>query len=311
MVLNAFITDSAYDSVYITIIRSTFWCWCYFISYCLFNRSFIDDKRYDKYTILVTLIFVTVFVITHSFNTRSTLDNEGDNVIFYSLMLLPWITLMNNKYKKVALLALVSFCVISSLKRSSLVILVISLLLIIYYDFFYKTRINKSTILLIILAVISIYTVYHFASDRFDVISERMAAIEEDGGSGRDLIFEDVYNRFNDKGIQDQILGSGFDAVRVQSKYSIALSAHNDFLEVIYDFGIMGFIFYILVHLSLIKWTFVLYKKNNRLFLSVLISYLCFLFMSLVSHLVLYPTYFGFLTSFWAYAFCKYRQVIS
>lgn len=308
IIINAFITDSAYDNTYITVIRSTFWCWCYFLSYCLFNKKVLEIAKYDQYTIFLTFIFIIVFIFVHSFNTRSTLENEGDNVIFYSLMLLPWIALMSNKYKKIALFALISFCVISSLKRSSLVILVISLVLIIYFDFFYKTRLTKSTIFLILLSVISLFTVYHFASERFDIISERMAAIEEDGGSGRDLIFEDVYNRYNNKELQERVFGSGFDAVRRESKYSVAVSAHNDFLEVLYDFGILGFILYILIHLSLIKWVFVLYKTNNILLPSVLISYFCFLLMSLVSHLVLYPTYFGILTSFWAYAYCKYRQ---
>ena len=85
------------------------------------------------------------------------------------------------------------------------------------------------------------------------------------------------------------------------------MSAHNDFLEVMYDFGLVGLLFYVLIHLSLIKWTIRLFRNGSPFAFPVLISYVCFFVMSMVSHLILYPTYFGLLTAFWAYAECKDR----
>ena len=100
----------------------------------------------------------------------------------------------------------------------------------------------------------------------------------------------------------------GFDTVKGKD-ITMALSAHNDFLEVLYDFGAIGFIFYVLIHLSLIKWTLRLFRARSELAFPVLISYVCFIVMSMVSHLILYPTYFGLLTAFWAYAECKDNEL--
>lgn len=78
-------------------------------------------------------------------------------------------------------------------------------------------------------------------------------------------------------------------------------SAHNDFLEVLYDYGIIGFIMFIYLHVRVAKTTYKLHKHRSSYFIPYMVSFIIFVVMSIVSHLIIYPTYFCCLVAFWAY----------
>lgn len=88
-------------------------------------------------------------------------------------------------------------------------------------------------------------------------------------------------------------------AIIVNRGHNIDLSAHNDFLEVLFVTELIGLILYLLLHIYLIKRLFFLKRNKSELFLPYLASYITMFIMSMVSHLILYPTYFTFLATFW------------
>ena len=183
-----------------------------------------------------------------------------------------------------------------------------SVLVILYFrDFLYKNNNLKQWILGIVVIISCILVYQNFSSSLSDV-SQRFEMIEDDGGNGREMIYKDVIERYASSDIVSQLFGKGYNSVTGTDK-TRALSAHNDFLEVLYDYGAIGFVFYLLIHLSLIKWAILLFRRKSPMAFPVLVSYVCFIVMSMVSHLIIYPTYFGLLTSFWAFAECKDRQI--
>ena len=305
VIFNAIVTESAYDNKLITLVRSTYWIWVYFLSFVFFYNKKLCSKEYQRIIVLISILMMSVFYISHKFHVVMIEKEVRDNIIFYSLMLLPWISIIHNKKFKWIIIVLLSLCTLLSIKRSSAIIMMCSVIIIYYSDFLRNKKIKLSTIFAGFIVVICLVGISYFASDKVDVVVQRFELIEEAGGSGRDGIYEDVYNRYLSSSIVKQILGHGFDGVRRDSSYIIPVSAHNDFLEVLYDFGVIGFLLYVLIHFSLIKWSIQLFRARSRLAFPVLISYVCFLVMSIVSHLVLYPTYFGLLVAFWAYAECK------
>ena len=309
IVLNALFTESAYGHTYITIIRSTFWVWIYFLSFVLFVRSCPSTNNYDKWTTIVSVVSMMLFYFSHQFRLTEIGEENGDNVIFYCLMLLPWISMMKSIKYKWAIIVLLILCTLLSLKRSSIIILGTSVAVIYFSDFIYRKRIRASNIVIGTMIVVCIIGVLNMASNKTEIVTRRFESIESDGGNGRDAIFEDVVLRYSSGSIEQKILGRGFDGVRRDSSFFIPVSAHNDFLEVLYDFGAIGFVCYLLIHLSLITWTIRLFRRRSPISFPVLVSYVCFIVMSMVSHLILYPTYFGLLVSFWAYAECRDRQI--
>ena len=93
------------------------------------------------------------------------------------------------------------------------------------------------------------------------------------------------------------VIGHGHFGVRQDSWLEI--SAHNDFLEVIYDYGLVIFIFYLCLWGYVIRRAYYLYKTKSEMFLPYAASFSIFLVMSMVSHLILYTTYFNYLVMFW------------
>lgn len=306
IIICAFIHPSVEGSKLMTFLKSTYWCWVYFIAYTIFSYKSIDEKHVDNVILITTVIFALSFNYSH-ISRVVEFDMAGDNAVFYPLLMIPWISCMSNTAKRWVMVAIVALCVITALKRSGIIILFISVILLYYSNFMHKKQIRPKTVLAAMLVLVGIFAVFHYKADSISDVSQRFAMISEDGGSGRNVIYEDVINRYKSADLSQQIWGQGFDSVRGEDT-TMSLSAHNDFLEVMYDFGIVGLLCYVLIHLSLIKWIIRLFRGGSQLSFPILISYFCFFFMSMVSHLILYPTYFGLLTAFWAYAGCKDRS---
>ena len=127
---------------------------------------------------------------------------------------------------------------------------------------------------------------------------ERVENLEEDEGSGRLERYKDVLRLLRDEDNRGKIvLGHGYRTV--EDSLGESSSAHNDFLEVLYDYGIIGLLLFVLFHLALIKRVLYLRKIESEFMEGYAVSYAIFFIMSMVSHLIIYPTYFIFLTSYW------------
>lgn len=316
IIVNSLLTTSAYGSFFTTLLRSTYWisvyavAWTIFKSMSLLSRDSWTNRKRDRKVFYITCLFCLFFLFSY-FSSAAYVEDEclGDNRVFYSLMLLPWVSTVQSKGLKWCSLFMIFIVVIISLKRSAFIIILLVLFLNFIYDFLYRKKFSIQKFLVCSLLLCSSYIVYVSLYDRFDSMITRMEMIEEDGGNGRDYIYQNVLDRYLSGGIASKCFGFGFDMVRHNDKSFHPVSAHNDFLEVLYDFGAIGFIFYIFLHFSLIKWGFLLFRARSRLAFPVLISYVCFFVMSMVSHLILYPTFFGILVSFWAYAECEDREL--
>ncbi|MCF2658965.1 O-antigen ligase family protein [Parabacteroides distasonis] len=307
IIFSALIHPSIEGNKIMTLLKSSYWCWVYMVAYSLFTYKNSNDKRRDLVIIIATVLFSISFNYSHVYRAFN-FELIGDNAVFFPLMMLPWIACMSNTTKRWMMVAIIAICAITALKRSGIIIISVSTTVLFYGDFIYRKRLNVKKILAALLVVTGIFLIFRYKADSITDVNQRFDMLQEDGGNGRDLIYEDVIDRYSKSDFISKTFGRGFDTVKGKDT-NMALSAHNDFLEVLYDFGAIGFVFYILIHFSLIKWTFRLFRACSQLAFPVLISYACFIVMSLVSHLILYPTYFGLLVSFWAYAESKDREL--
>ena len=141
-------------------------------------------------------------------------------------------------------------------------------------------------------------------------ITERFNNIEDDAGSGRLRIYERVIDLQKKSSNHEWIFGHGHYGVL---KNSIPqMSAHNEFLEVLYDYGIIISILYLFLWIYVIKRLIRLKKEKSPFYYSYFSGFAIFFVMSMVSHLLLYATYFIFLTIYWgAIEGIKYKQIAS
>lgn len=281
-----------------------YWPICFLVFY-LFVRS--DSKNFDRIThwyIFYFIIGFIVFVIVSITKTSLNLDNSlaSTNNIFYPLLVLPWVLVQKRISVRNVLILLLLFAVTLSAKRSAMLVVFLILLPYLYYAFLKNPKISAKTrffaplILLIICSFIFIKI-----NNAFDgYIWKRFESIEEDKGSGRLDIYANVYDMQMNSSIEEWIVGHGHQGVlRNYNGPWGEFSAHNDFQEVLYDYGIIVFILYLCLYFILFRKLYLLYRQKSEYFISYFGGIIIFLNMSAMSHLILYPTYFIFLTSFW------------
>lgn len=280
------------------------WALC-FLSFYLFVRS--NNERFfciANWYIAYFCIGFIVFLFVSITRTALMLDNSlaGTNNIFYPLLILPWILVQRKRFLKNVLILLLLFAVIISTKRSAMLIVFLTLIPYLYYGFIKNKQIPLRTRILSPIVLLFLFVlVFVKINDSVDgYIWKRFESIEEDKGSGRLDIYANVYNMQNSSDIGEWIFGHGHQGVlRNYNGPWGEFSAHNDFQEVLYDYGIVMLLLYFYLYIVLFKRLCYLYKIKSDFFVSYCASFLLFVIMSTMSHLILYSTYFIFLTSYW------------
>lgn len=292
---------------YLTVLHAFYWVSIFFL---FFKGGFsIQENRISNNIITIFIIIFVSYLINRILFPSGDIS-IGYNSCFYPLMMLPWLTLIKKPVWKWICLILLGAAVLLSVKRSCTIIYTLSIV-VIYYNDFLKGK--KGGITHFFIGIIILFTGYFMInnSTRFTVIKDRFSSIEEDGGSGRDRVFEDVIFRFNNFEIKDQIFGRGYNMVIAEDTETfVPISAHNDFLEVLYDYGYIGVTIFVLIHLSIILLGIKRYRRKSSDSIAIIVSYICFITMSMVSHLMIYPTYIAFLASFWGYiTYKEYKRI--
>ena len=251
------------------------------------SRSNFLKKEYILIAIVGTGYYLT---------TRIGADHQT-NTVYFCLLTLPWLMYGSDKRMILVLTFIFSAFALLSMKRSTM----LSMVMMWAFYFLYGMKSKRSKIYTIIISVVLIGGLY-VAYDKIDdmsggVLTERVNKEETDEGKGREAIWALTINMIQSSSPTRLVIGHGHFGVRQDSWLEI--SAHNDFLEVIYDYGLVIFIFYLCLWGYVIRRAYYLYKTKSEMFLPYAASFSIFLVMSMVSHLILYTTYFNYLVMFW------------
>ncbi|WP_268254230.1 O-antigen ligase family protein [Clostridium cadaveris] len=222
--------------------------------------------------------------------------------------MLPFIYSLDNLILKSIGIICILFSVLISMKRTAFIATIISLLIYVFMekrkkDSKYSSKIRKIPIILAVL--IMFFIVYNYTLDLGFNVFSRVASIKSDGGSNRFIIFRLVNISILKNNIFETLWGNGYNAVALMTG---GLSAHNDFLEIFYDFGIVGFIFYIFMYFILIRYAVTFKRKNYKYSAAFSSSIYILLCVSLSSHLIFIPTYIAFLGLFWGLCIYDYEN---
>lgn len=278
-----------------------FWESMYLLFYVLSYNSddFITEGKnlFKVMVIPITILMLASNVLRGGMSYELT--KAANNMVFYLLTLSPWLLLSKEQFFRLGSILFVMAMTVISLKRSAMTIAVISVGIVIYLEYVKgKGNAFRSFIVGMVAVLFAVCLVYFANNLSGGVAKERMDNIEEDGGSGRLNRYEDVIRLLMDEDETGKLVfGHGYRTI--ENSLGEHKSAHNDFLEVVYDYGFIGLVFLVMIHIALIKRVFYLRRTESRYYEGYLISYVIFFVMCLVSHLVIYPTYFIFLTSYW------------
>ncbi|UYW74431.1 O-antigen ligase family protein [Pseudocitrobacter faecalis] len=152
---------------------------------------------------------------------------------------------IKNKVIKVIFLFIFAFLIYRSETRLALVVF---LMIIGFYSFRHITLYFRRAVALSVICVFSLsYLVYSFIIKYSDIFSMRYGAGEDKSYEARTLIQSHVLDDWQNSSFVQYIFGHGAEAARnmLIDIYGFDIMPHNDFLKLLYDFGILGFIVFI------------------------------------------------------------------
>ncbi|KAA6467042.1 O-antigen ligase domain-containing protein [Bacillus cereus] len=278
--------------------QTYFWIASFSLAY-ICNYYSHKGNMLVKATIILLPIFCFMFFNIKEFSQIQ--DTALISMVYYCVFLMPFVFMMEKKLLKFTAILLILVCVLLSVKRTAF--LAFSGTILVYYFVNYKihaknSRLVITSILSGAIGTIFIYAFSNYIVEFFDVnIIYRIQTMLDDQGSGRIEIWNRTWEMIKQSSVPGLIFGHGFNAVYIDSfpQYS----AHNDFLEILYDYGLIGIYIYLRIYYNLIKYAIKLYNAKSKYAAPFISSITLALIMSLTSHLIIYPTYFILLCIFW------------
>lgn len=288
-IISTFLFGISSSSLIHDIVYMSFWLLVMFICYSC--SDIITQSRFVVNLMVVyDLLMILSFYIWFLNGGRSSI--AAVNAVYFITCLFPIVFLDIKRFMKIIILVSSTACALLSGKRTALIVLVIAFALPYLFKLLMSDGKNKlKNIFSLVALSVLIVLLYDYLLDKFNItIFERFQNIAVDGGSGRFDIYHAVIEAFNNSGIINKVLGHGYNGV---FNYGVTFtSAHNDFLEVLYDNGFIGLTLYLCFIGGVISTAIKLLKNRMETSFAVLSALMVLICMSITSHLVIYPTYF-------------------
>lgn len=255
---------------------------------------------------LAYIIFLNTFIETYQITLLLTRKDVAINSSSYiMLFFLPFFLLSEKKWIRIISYLFVASVMVISMKRGGFIALVLASVAYYLVDVIVsKKSVRFQTLFgfLIVFMLIYFGTTLFFESYIDDMFG-RLNDIDSDRGSDRLDIYETTWKMIAGSDPVSLIFGHGWDVVKRDSP--MGYSAHNDFLEVLYDFGIIGFMLYIMFLKNLFKLLFTLIKFKSEIAPAFAFSLGVFVVNSIVAHVIIYPFYLISCAAVWGYMLGK------
>lgn len=196
-------------------------------------------------------------------------DEVTNNMGYLFVALIPSVALFRNK--SLLQYGMMIFCmafIVLGMKRGAIIVGVLLMLYFLYFNYRYHQSMSKTKVLFFsALIVIAAVYIVQYMMETSDYFMARIAQTEEGGSSGRDAIYEHFWNHFkNETDNVKFIFGNGANAtLGIYINY-----AHNDWLEIAINQGVLGLVTYAFYWLCFLKtiWN-TKHNKTARLVLSL------------------------------------------
>ena len=307
VIVNSLLTSDSIGRMLKNFNYSSMWATHFLVYYLVASKSIINEKKIVS--VFSVLALLSSFLVVLLFNTRNVVEGGlgftgGLNSSYFVICLLPWLVLVKKKGLRLALLTVAAVAVFLSMKRTALIVLALQLLFFFLLQGSGKTRRGAfSKIFLTVFSLMVLFYVFNYVSNTYleNGIQARFEMAENDDMGARPYIWGVLLEKYNTSPLFYKLIGHGGDSFMQEG--GIELSAHNDYLETLYDFGIIGVALLILFIISLFLKIKKMMHNNKDLGISYLIGVIALVFIMFSSHLLyIHPCQVVFITAILGYA---------
>lgn len=223
------------------------------LSYFTFTFLSLKNAITHRFLIYSFLIYSFLF-IGDFYHEKVMLLLESENVVNNSaysvLSLMPFVFMIKRKYISLIVLFVLYVIVLSAMKRGAIIIATACVCLYLVYFFKNnKKRIKLWSVVLIIIVIGFLYRYLYYFYVNNPFLQYRIQATIEGSSSGRDIIMTNLLTKFFDGNLLNQLFGFGF----YKSIEIAGNAAHNDWLEILISFGLIGVILYLLIFFQMFQ----------------------------------------------------------
>lgn len=188
------------------------------------------------------------------------------SVVF--LMLLPMLFFVKNKMLSIVLFCVCIFFLFIGAKRGNILAAVFPIIVYIYLVMKDSRKSVWQFFLVLVLIVgIVIGAVQLFLADEY--LIGRFIDMQEGNSSGRDFLYFRAWRLwFDSNDLIHYIFGFGFQG----ALYNMDKMVHNDWLEILVDYGLLGVVFYLTIFISFALFYFKMQKSKIKIILLVALS---------------------------------------
>ena len=170
-------------------------------------------------------------------------EETTNNMGYLFVALMPGVVLFKNNIKlQYGIMIVCMTFVMMGMKRGAIIVGVVSLIYYLYFNFKYNNQISKGKVLFFsILIIVAAYFITEHMMESSDYFMSRIAQTREGNSSGRNEIYEHFWNHFkNEMDTFKFLFGNGANAT-----LDIGINyAHNDWLELAINQGVLGLLVY-------------------------------------------------------------------
>lgn len=209
----------------------------------------------DNKLTLIVFLAVNIIVLVGLFRYRTgALNFVMVSNAYYALCLMPFLPIVTKKkWIIISGYALVGLVIVFSSKRLGLIAYLTYLLVVIFYDAIKNKKVFGllKVSLTIFVSIVIFMSVYSKLQSEYGLnILERIINLSKDGGSGRDEMYREILRGMNESSIFEWIFGHGYGTTGTVMQMHD--TAHNDFLEIMFDFGLIPTILFVVFYILLI-----------------------------------------------------------
>lgn len=272
------------------------------------NSAVQTDGTKGDYVMFAVIFLLLILQYVSIFREINFLEMAHLISSYYLLYTLPLLLLIKPRLIKVAAIFIVIVVLFSSLKRSGILALAISLFFYIFISQYVRNKFKLSAFIGSLFAIVVLGTIFVlFATNDSgsENIMNRFENIDRDQGSGRLVVWEQTMSMIEGQEATTLLFGNGYNAVMHDS--TLQLSAHNDFLEVTYDFGIVGLLLYLAAFITLGFYVVKMIVNRSPYAPPMAMLFIIYFIQSMISHIIIYYWANIFMLTF-GYIIGKYRK---